>query len=808
MPTQDLAFALRSLRRSPGFAVTAILVLGLGIGGVSAFLSAAEMALFKSVPVSAPDRLVWVSARWRDGAPYQGLSYPDYVDYRSRNGTLSSLAAFTPTPFSLAPEKGEPVRLSGQLVSGNYFDTLGVSPAPGRGFLPSEDEVPGRDPVVVLSHALWQRLYGGDPSIVGRAVLVNGSAYTVAGIAPRGFTGVELEHPADLWVPLAMTARAVPRLPNALSSRESAFLSSIGRLKDGVTVAAASANLASLANGLALDFPRVRPGFGVAVSPVAGWLPPGARRAAIPFGAMLLALTLFVLLIAAANVAGLLLVRGASRGRELGVRVALGATRGRIVRLLLAESVVVSVAGAALGAFLATAGVAAIGWFVETSPSFAEAIRPDGRVLFATMLVGLVTGIGSGLLPALDSVREASTAQALAGLSRHRLQRGLVIVQMALSALLLVAAGLLLRTLGRTARVDPGFEPDRIAIASFDLGLQGYGRGAADAFLATLSERLRARPEVESTAVAGLLPLGGVMVGKAFAPEDAAGEPADWPIVFFDAVSPGYFTTLGARLVEGREIVGTDRAGAPRVAVVNRTMARQLWPGESALGKRLRERTGFETLTVVGVVSDLSVDDVADDPAPYLYLARAQLEGPPAESHLLVRVRGDAARLAPVLRNEIAALDRRLPLFGKSTLRDVVYEREDRRRALTGLVTAFGAGALALAALGLYGVVAFGVARRTREIGVRMALGARPGEVAARFVTEGLRVAGWGAGAGLVAALGVAFLMRQLLFGISPVDVPTFVGVGLLLAAVAAAASLVPARRAASVDPARALRAD
>lgn len=808
MPTHDLAFALRSLRRSPGFAVTAILVLGLGIGGVSAFFSAAEMALFKSVPVSAPDRLVWVSARWRDGARFQGLSYPDFADYRARNTTLSSLAAFYPTPFSLAPEKGEPTRVNGQLVSGNYFDTLGVSPAPGRGFLPAEDEVPGRDPVVVLSHALWKRLYGGDPSIVGRRIQVNGTAFTVAGVAPRGFTGVELEHPADLWVPLAVTAVAVPRTPNLLSSRESAFLSSFGRLKDGVDLAAASANFRSLADGLAREFPRVRPGFGVSVSPVQGWLPPGARRAAIPFGAMLFTLALLVLLIAGANVAGLLLVRGAARGRELGVRAALGATRGRIVRLLLAESVVVSVAGAALGALLATAGVSALGAFIETSPAFAEAIRPDARVLVATMLVGLLTGIGAGILPALESVRDAAPASSLAAASRHRLQRVLVTVQMALSALLLVAAGLLLRTLGRTAEVDPGFQPSRVATASFDLALQGYGREAADAFLATLSERLRAHPEVESTAVAGLLPLGGVMMGKAFAPESAKGEPVDWPIVFFDAVSPGYFATLGAHLVEGREIGIADGPGAPRVAVVNRTMARQLWPDQSALGKRLRERSGTDLLTVVGVVADLKVDDVTDEPAPYLYLSRAQVPGPPAESHLLVRARGDAAPVATILRHEIEALDRRLPLFGKATLRDVLYEREDRRRALTGLVTAFGAGALALAALGLYGVVAFGVARRTREIGVRMALGARPREVAAQFVTEGLRLALRGAGAGLVAAVAAAFLMRQLLFGISPVDLPTFAGVGLVLALVAGAASLVPALRAANVDPARALRAD
>ena len=824
----DLRFALRLLGRAPGFVASAALVLGLGVGASAAVFTLASGILLRPLPVAEPERLVWLTEHGVSGP--RNLSYPHALEYRDgAAAALAGIAGYGTVRLALAGD-GEPERVEGQIATAGYFDLLGVRPLHGRGFLP-EEEGPGERLVAVVGHDLWHRRFGADPALVGREVVLDSRPFTVVGIAPPGFVGLEAGQPAEVWVPMAAHRVVLPWSGDPLAEREASWLRTVARLRDGVSVdqATAAAAVVARADAHGSHDPRgrqAREERSPVVTPLTGPLHPGDRADVVPALVLLLGVTGLVVLIACANVANLLLGRAAARRREIGIRLSLGATRWRLVRQLLTESLLLGLAGGCVGLVLAAWTTDALLAFAELPVAVRELAVLDGRVLAFTLVVAVGTGLLFGLTPALHAVRPGPAlrdeALALGGyrrggrggrwrvrrVSRSRLQGLLVAGQVALSLVLVVCSGLLGKSLLLAAGASPGFDVAHQLSLSFDLTTQGYAPEAAAGFERELLARAAAVPGVRSAALASIVPRSGLMIGsEAFLPGQAAGdEPRR---VYLDAVTPGYFATLDLPLLAGRDIGLGDVPGAPAVAIVNETAAKRFWPGRSPLGQRLSlDGPEGDLVEVVGVARDVVYDSLSDPPRPFLYLSHWQHPDLLAESTLLVRAAGDPAPLARPLTAEIRAMDAALPVFEVRTLREIGRLRLAKERAVATLLGTSGALALLLAAMGLYGVIAYTVAMRTREIGVRMALGAAPRQVLGQLVGEGLRLALIGVAAGLVLALGAARLIAGMLYGVGPADAATFGGVALLLTAVAAAASWLPARRAARVDPVVTLRAE
>jgi len=620
---QDLRYAVRTLLKSPGFTAVAVLTLGLGVGANTAVFTLVNAALFRSPPGARPHELVWLAAT-RDfpdqpGRPrsYQRrFSLPEYRDYAAGTTTFTGLTAYQDVALALG-SGGEPERINGMMVSGNYFQVLGLVPAAGRFFAAEEDGAPGAHPVVVLSHRLWRRRFGSAPGVVGSDITVNGRHFMVVGVAPAGFVGIQLGEPAELFVPLAMVGVAMPRSAYLLEQRNADWLQIVGRLKPGVTVAAAGAEVATFAARLAQEYPEALAATSAEVTPLSGGLDPSNRGEALPILLLLMAVPAVVLLIACANVANLLLARAAGRRREIGIRLALGATRWRLLRQLLTESVLLALCAGAVGMLLSF-------WLndvllaVSHAPTEIElALKPDLRVFAFTIAIAAATGVLFGLAPALGATRpDVVPALKEEGIAlgrrvrRSRLTGAFVVAQVALSLILLVTAGLFLRSLDKALDVNPGFDPVNRISLSVDLGIQGYNDRQRGTFYARLLERVRALPGVEATSLASPLPLSGRMVGTAVSLEgvdpDAGGVP-----VSFSAIAPQYFTTLGIPLVRGRDFAASDGAGAPLVVIVNETLARRLWPDQDPLGRRLRMYGRTEPYReVIGVAKDGSELDI------------------------------------------------------------------------------------------------------------------------------------------------------------------------------------------------------
>jgi predicted permease len=810
---QDLRFGIRMLAKSPGFTAVAVLTLALGIGANTAIFSLVDALFLQTLPVRDPSRLVDVY-QTRKGQGYFAISYVDYLYYRDHNRSFSDLAAhYSSSPINLITP-GESKEINGSVVSANYFSLLGLRPLLGRFFLPEEDEVPNRNPVAVLSYGLWQRQFGGDPEILGKSVRLNGTFFTVVGVGPRDFRGVVPGGlTTDVWIPAAMFHVGY-RYCDAFQ-RSCTVVKLIGRLKPGRRVADAQAEMDVLARQLATQFPDTNKSVGAVVAPARG-VDYEDRAESTHNSALLLAAVAVILLITCANLAGLLLARSTARRKEIAVRLALGAGRGRLVRQLLTESLLLSLLGGAVGLLIAFWARDFILPFYGADSEGRRAyfsMGLDPLVLTATLALSLLTGILFGLVPALQATRP-DLVPALkdegtsAGFRRSRLRDLLVVTQVALSIVLLVGAGLLLRSL-RSIYRGPGYDPGHILMLRLRPSLVAYDPAKAWAFQREAIRRLEALPGVVSASPSEYAPLHG-WGGDAslWLPGQQPSRPEDAYQTASNEVGPRYFETMWISVLEGREFNERDRQDAPRVAIVNETLALRFWPGGSAVGRALVV-DGLE-YEVAGVVKNAQYYNVSEQPRPFLYLDYWQQDNTTntfsEDSRTTVRVAGDPATMLLLIRKEIAAVNPDVPISEDRPLTEWLdYSFQPVRVASTMLIC-FGALALFLSALGLYGVLAFTVSQRTREIAIRIALGAERSDVARLVVREGALLALAGAALGLIAAFASARFLASLLYGVLPYDPLTFLVGPVVLVGVALLASYLPARRAMRVDPMVALR--
>jgi putative ABC transport system permease protein len=810
---QDIRFSFRGILRQPGLAAVALITLGLGLGANVAVFSLLNAALFRSAPVGNPGELAWIATTRGGGGRFTAMSYPEFVAYRDSIKAFSGAAGYQDIPLALG-SGGEPAQIAGLITTWSYFDVLQVPMSFGRSFV-EDDDREGAPPVVVLSERLHRERFGLDPSILGRKITLNGAPVTVIGVAGRGFAGSEMGSPVDAWLTLSAHPIAMPGRADFMTNPGVAWLRVVGRLAPRASVEEASAGARVVARRLAAAHPRELEAKVATVLPLSGGLDPANRSEAMPVLFLLMGVPMMVLLIACANVANLLLSRATGRANEIGVRTALGATRGRLVRQLMTESMVLAILG--VGVALLTAGSISRGVLslAEAPPELAGALGAiDTRVLAFALLAAVASAFVFGLAPALSTTGPGTgsalkdTQSAGGTRRRSRLMSGLVTTQVAVSLVLLVVAGLFIRSLGKAISVDPGFDTQAVT-ASFDLGLQRYSVERADAFTRSLVERLNASPGVRVASVATEMPLSGRMRFIAMVKPDAPAD--DYGVgVASSSVRPGFFETLGIPLVTGRDFSAADDRRTAGVAVINQTGARRFWPDEDAVGKRLRvagDGGAGQQVEIIGIVRDSKYDELVEDPRPFLYFPLLQQTevGP-----LTVIARADVPpdRLAPILRDALRSLDPALPVVRVATIRQLIAARVDKNRAAAALLGSFGTLALVLAALGLYGVMAYAIAQRSREIGVRVALGASPRDVHRLFVGQGLRRVAAGLTLGVVLSGLVAGFLSPFLFGVTLMDLPTFASAIVLLLGVAVLASLIPAWRATRADPALALRRD
>lgn len=788
----DLRYAVRTLRRSPGFTLVATLTLAIGIGATTTIFSVLNAVVLQPLAYPDPDRLVWVSETTPDGSDFSA-SEPNYLDFRDRARSFAHLAAATDREVTLLGE-GEPERLAGAAVTANYFSVFGVEPALGRTFLREEDAAGA--PVVVLSHRLWRSRFGADAGISGRTVDLKGAPHTVVGVMPADFVA-----PGDpaLWLPLA---------PSPHAERDDHALMIIGRLARGATPDGAAAELRGIARQLGEAHPESNGGWSVRLLSLRERLVGGdlTRTLWILMGAVGL-----LLLLMSANIANLLLARGAARRREMGLRVALGAGRGRIVRQLLTESLLLSVTGMTAGLLLAAWGVPLVQLLLPAGTPRANEIRVDGAVLGFAVAASLLVGLLFGLFPAIQassadvraSLQEGSRATSAGG---RRIRDALVVGELALAMTLLVAAGLLTNSFLRLQQVDTGFAEGNVLAVPLSLpGPQFEEHGEMARFLAATEARIAALPGVTAVGATNVAPLSGSGTAVNLSVDGRPAGPGETSFARWRSVTPGFFRAAGVRLLRGRGLEPADfRADAPAVIVVTEAFAADLFPGEDPIGRRVAMGVnGTNWRTIVGLVEDVRDIELAEAPQPLFFLP--EMGGWPWMT-LLVRTTANPESLAPAVRREIWRLD---PTVAIPTVEPLAASRS---RAVVGprfnvlLMGGFAAVALVLAVLGIYGIMTHAVVQRTREIGIRMALGARPGQVLTRVLGRGVRLILVGVGLGALAALGFARLLGSLLFDTPPADAVTFVATALLLGVAALASAWIPARRAARSDPLEALR--
>jgi len=809
---QDVRYAIRALGRSPLFAIVAVLSIAVGVGATTAIVTLANTLLLRPPPgVGHPERVVSLG-RTQDGRGFDNFSYPNFVDYRASARSLSGLAALRleSHPVSLAgPGGGEAIQMGA--ASGNFFAVLEARPALGRFFTMDEDRAPGANPVVVLSHRFWGRRFEGDSSIVGKSVVLNGTPFTVLGVAAERFQGPFVVAP-DVWVPLA--AAALLGLPTSIfQSRESVWIMGIGRLAPNVGIGQAQAELSGIAARLAAQYPTENKGQGLAVTQ-ASLFPGDLRPMVAAFMAMLLAIAGLVLLIASTNVAGMLLARASARRREIAVRLALGASRQQLVMQLVVESLLVFAVAGASGLLLAKWMVSALMALVPRLP-VPLYVDPqlDWRVLTFALVLSLVTGLVAGVVPALQSTRPdlvpalKSDTGGTATRQRLRLRSGLLVAQIAFSMLLLVVGGLFARTLTRARSIDPGFDARGVYIASLDLGLANLDETAGTRVAATLLERARAIPGVRSAALSAMLPLdgGGMGLGtiKVAGREPPGGQDEGWR-EDWNVVTPGYFATMGIPLVRGRDFAESDRVGAGDVAILNEAFAAALFPGQDAVGRTLT--TDDRVVTVIGVARNAKYRSLGEPQRNFIYVPFAQRYL--GRTSLLVKTTtpGAVTSIASPIRRLVQEVDARLPVLRQQTMEEQTATSLFPQRVALYVSGGLGTVALLLALLGIYGVTAFSVSQRTREIGLRVALGAQRSHVLGLVLRQGVVLAVVGVVVGSLAAFGATRLIASLLYGVPPTDVVAFGGAAVALGLAAVVASWVPARRAAGVDPIVALR--
>ncbi len=802
---QDLRYAVRVLRRSPLFVATVVFSLAIGLGANATIFGLVDALFFTDPPgIPHPERLVQIG-RSQDGQDFDNNSYANYVDLRDRNAVLEEMAAFRFEPVATGLGGLDAAeRIYSQTVSGNYFATLQVSPAAGRFFAADEDTIGGNNEVVVLSHRLWETRFGADPKVVGQSLILNGKPFGVIGVAPKGFRGISLLAP-DVWIPIHSVDN-----PFLVESRRAVWLQFLGRLKPDVSVQQARAALKIDGEALEREFPEENKGRGIVVAPLS-LLPPPIFAPVAGFMGLLTAIVGLVLVIACVNVAGMLLARATTRRGEVAVRLSLGAARSRLVRQFLTESVLLFLLGGAVGLvffYWMKSGLLAL---VPQLPVPIELdVSLGGRVTAFVALLTLCTGVVSGLVPALRATR-GDLAGALKEdggkqqFGRLRLRGLLVTGQVALSLLILLVAGLLVRSLREASSIDPGFDPDGVDLVSLDLSLAGYNEKTGLAFAERLMERVSSLPGVESTSYCRQLPLsgggfslGGIVVPGQEDPDRPRGEGADWNIV-----SEDYFRTLSIPLARGRSFGKADRFGSAPVAIVNETFANRFWPGQDPIGQVFYDdEVGKGTArTIVGVARDGKYRSLGEAPRLFVYVPLRQVYTP--EIALLIRGRGE---LVPTVRKTLREMDPNLPIVDAQALGDFVGVGLIPQRVALSVAGGLGMVTLLLAALGIYGVSAYAANRRRREMGIRAALGATRRDLLRLMLRHGLGLAAAGVLIGLVVGLLTTRVLRDLLYGVSANDPLTFGLAASLFLAVAFLGGWFPARRAAATDPAQALR--
>jgi macrolide transport system ATP-binding/permease protein len=810
---QDIRFGIRTLLGNRGFTLVAMISLALGIGATSAMFSMADALLLRPLPVAHPSGIVTVHTATSTD-PYGGMSYRDYLDLRDNNKTFAGLVGYSLTPFGVSTQPGALAQLKyGFLVTGNFFQTLGVQPELGRAFRADETLVPGRDAVVVLSHALWEQQFAGDRSVIGRAVRINGIDFTVVGVAPERFTGMDQYFRPALYIPVMMGPRLAGNTDNgALEHRDYRSLTVKGRLLPGVSIARAQAELAGIARGLERAYPATNRSAGVSVQTElqarVQMSPPDAQMVT-----MMMVLAALVLLVACANVANLLLSRARARGREIAIRLAIGAGRFRLVRQLLTESLLMAIGGCLLGVAVAYGGVLFLGQLnVPTDLPIVISPQLDGRLLLFAIAAAMLSVILFGLAPALQTTRTdlvpALKASLSNGTGRRRLwgRNTLVTAQIAVSLVLLVVASMVYRGFQSFIVNGPGFRTSHLLLMSFDPSLVRSDDARTRQFYRYLLDRAPLVAGVQSAALVSAIPMSPNQSAAALVPEGYQLPKGEETVtVFAGAVDEHYFRTMHIDVLRGRGFLDSDTADSPRVAVVNQEMARRYWPNQDPVGRRFRygDRNGPWT-EVVGVVRTGKYLWIAEPPTPFFY--RPFSQAPQSRMTLVAESRDDAASLAAPLREMVRQFDPSLPVFDVRTMDDFYTQRAVKvPDMIAETVAAMGLMGLLLAMVGLYGLVAYSVSCRTREIGIRMAIGASQGSVLWLVLRQGMVLAG----TGIVIGMGIAALAGKAVmsaFYTARVDTLSYVLVPAVLIAVTLIASSIPARRASRVDPTQALR--
>ena len=801
----DLKFAFRQLLKNPGFTAVAVLTLALGIGANTAIFSVIYGVLLKPLPYRDPEQLIRVFESSLS-QPKFPMSAGDFQDYRELNSTLASLALYTRQDLELSKDD-QPELLAGLRITSGYFDVLGEQPILGREFR-REEEAPGNHHVVILSHGLWKRRFNSDPTVIGKTVSLTGEAFTVVGVMPPGvqhvggdYRSMAYGETVDFWWPVTLRPQ---------DNRGSHYLNAVGRLKPGVQPVQASADLNVIAERLARQFPDTNGAFHIALEALRETMVGRARTTLlVVFGAVFLEL-----LIACVNVANLLLARSSAREREMAVRTAVGAGRWQIVRQLMTESLLLATISSAAGIAMAQTVVVALGRFGPEQLPRLQSVQLDGHVLFFTLALTLLTGLLFGLAPALQAGKPnlngllKEGGRAGAGGRQRSLHDALVTAEVALALLLLVGTGLLVRSFWRLQQTAAGFNPERILTAVVSLPYTGYGDSTNRAvFQRQLLERLAGLPGVESAGLTSDLPWTGYDENSSFNIEGKTFPPGDGPGGRYHFISSDYFRTIGVPLIAGRFFNSDDSIEKQSVVLINRSLAERYWPGEKAVGKRITftsEPKEQDWRTVVGVVGDVKDHPDSATAVPAFYFSLAQ--SPTRQVTLAVRTTAEPSGMIAAVRDELQHLDKNVPLADVKTLETITAGAVAGRRFTFWLVGCFAATALTLAAIGIYGVLSYLVAQRTREIGVRMALGAQTRDVVRLTLKQGMRPTLVGVALGLAGAFTLTRLMSRLLFGVSATDPETFVVSALFLLLIALLPCWLPARRAARVDPMEALR--
>src|ERR1700722_3002031 len=809
---QDLRYGLRILARSPGFVAIAVLTLALGIGANATIFSFIDaLLLHPPSGIVETGRLVSVWNRTANGQQMQ-FSYPDYLYFRDHNQVFSDFIAYSSDPMQASwTQAGHSSLIYVRLASANYFSTLGVKAFTGRGFFADEDNVPGKHPVVVLSRRFWQERMGSDPGIVGKTLTLNARTFTVVGVAPADFSDLEPGFQADAWAPISMQKELAPGM-DLLGERTGYWIFVVGRLKAGVSPKQAQANASVLAQQLAVDHPDTNKGWDAVISPLTG-LDPEIRGNAVAFGTLLMVLVALVLLIACANAANLLLARASPPRHETAIPAALGAKRSRIVCQVLTESILLSLMAGFVGILISIWAGPLILALKPSMLSFIKLDLPlDWRLIVFTLVISTATGVIFGLAPALNCSKVDVISQlkdeTLGSHRKSRFSNALIVIQVALCVVLLIGASLCLRSLWNARSIDPGFEVIKRLAVSLDLRILGYSDARGKVFYSQLLERLRALPGVRSASATDYLPLGFEATTQGIVIE---GEPPDKMKgigVGAMSVGPDYFKTMGIPLLEGREFSNHDNELTPAVIIVNEALAHQLFPGQNVIGKRLS--TGRDSnqqriwSEIVGVVKTGKYRSLRETSKPFLYHAFFQAFD--SRATIVVESTGDPRSQLPAVRGVIQSLDPALPIIESQTMSDYMKVPLFPAHITGVLLSVFGGVALVLTMVGLYGVIAYSIVKRTREIGIRVALGANRRDVLRLVLGQGLKLTLAGAAIGLLGALAVTRLIQDLLYGVSATDPTAFAVVTILLALVALAACYIPARRAMRVDPMDALR--